>query len=466
MSEFAELRRRVEEQGIESVDFRIADLAGRFRHITIPSSRFTEQLMVDGLGFDGSNYGYRNVAGSDMVLLPDLATAYVEERQGERLLVLLADICEAETRQPASIDPRGIAAAAVRYLREEGIADDVLVSPEFEFYVFDDIAYCNDRGHMSVEISAAEGNGHRAGCGLGDSVHSAYHAALPGDRLFGLRCDIVRQIERAGIPVKYHHHEVGAFGQQEIELGFDSLFRMADATLVVKSIVHNSAAECGMVATFLPKPMHGEAGNGFHLHQYLVRDGANLFCGDEDLSEVARRYVGGLLTHGRSLMAWTNPSTNSYRRLVPGYEAPVNMVYGAANRSAAVRVPTYAKGEATRIELRTMDSTCNPYLAFAAILMAGIDGIRKGVDARERGLGPFDTNQYQSDPGRLVPRDLLAPRDLDQALDALEEDHEYLLAGNVFTEQGIAHWIRGKRSEADAVSVRPHPYEFALYADL
>jgi len=460
MSEFAELCRRIEEQDIQSVDFRIADLTGRFRHITIPASRFTEKLVSDGLGFDGSNYGYRDVAGSDMVLLPDLATAYVEERQGERLLVLISDICEAETRQPASIDPRGIASAAVQFLKEEGIADDVLVSPEFEFYVFDDVSYCNDRGRMSVEISAAEGNGHRAGPGLGDALHSAYHAPLPNDRLFGLRCDIVRQIEQAGIPVKYHHHEVGAFGQQEIELGFDSLIRMADASFIVKSIVHNSAAECGMAATFLPKPIFGEAGNGFHLHQYLVKDGANLFCGNDGLSGVARCYVGGLLSHGRSLMAWTNPSTNSYRRLVPGYEAPVNLVYGVANRSAAVRVPTYAKREAMRIELRTMDSTCSPYLAFAAILMAGIDGIRNGIDAREQGLGPFDTNQYRSDAGRL------APRNLDEALNALEQDHEYLLAADVFTKQGIAHWIGVKREEANAVSARPHPYEFALYADL
>jgi len=460
MSEFAELRRRIEEENIESVDFRIADLTGRFRHITVPVSCFTEKLVAEGLGFDGSNYGYRDVAGSDMVLLPDLATAYVEERQGERLLVLIGDICEAETRQPASMDPRGIAAAAIQYLRVEGIADDLLVSPEFEFYVFDDIAYRNDRGHMSVEISAAEGNGHRAGPGSGDAQHSAYHAPLPGDRLFGLRCDIVRQIEHAGILVRYHHHEVGAFGQQEIELGFAPLVAMADASLVVKSIVHNSAAECGMVATFLPKPIHGEAGNGFHLHQYLVKDGVNLFRGDGDLSELARCYVGGLLTHGRSLMAWTNPSTNSYRRLVPGYEAPVNLVYGAANRSAAVRVPAYAKGEAIRIELRTMDSTCNPYLAFAAIVMAGIDGIQQRTDAREQGLGPFETNQYKSDAG------LLAPGDLDEALDALELDREYLLAGDVFTKQGIEHWIGVKRNEAKAVSTRPHPYEFALYADL
>jgi len=467
MSEFAELKRRIEDQGIRSVDFRIADLTGRFRHITIPVSRFTESVVTEGLGFDGSNYGYRDVAGSDMVLLPDLTTAYVEERQGERLLVLISDICEAATLQPASIDPRGIAKAAIQFMRDDGLADDILVSPEFEFYVFESISCCNDRGRTSAEISIVEGNGHSSGSGLAALPHSAYHAPLPADRLFAFRCDVVRQIEDAAIPVKYHHHEVGALGQQEIELGFDTLVRMADSSFVVKSIVHNAAAERGLVATFMPKPVHGEAGTGFHLHQFLVRDGVNLFRGDDDLTELARCYVGGLLTHGRSLMALTNPSTNSYRRLVPGYEAPVNLVYGAANRSAAVRVPAYAKGDAMRIELRTMDSTCNPYLAFAAIAMAGLDGIRNGLDAHRLGLGPFETNQYGQEPGQSAPDDpLLAPRNLDEALTALAEDHDYLLAGDVFSEEGIEHWIEVKRKEADAVSIRPHPYEFALYSDL
>ena len=466
MSVFAELQRRIEEEEIGSVDFRVTDLTGRFRHITIPASRFTERFIAEGIGFDGSNYGYRSVAGSDMILRPDLSTAYVETRNGERLLVLIADIRDAETGRPAKIDPRGIAGAAVEYLQDQGVADDILVSPEFEFYIFEKMSYQNDRGYTGVEILAAEGNGHRAGPGLGSAIHSAYHAPLPADRLFGLRCEIVRQIEDAGIPVKYHHHEVGTFGQQEIELGFDSLVRMADVSLIVKSIVHNTAADCGLEATFLPKPIHGEAGNGFHLHQYLVKQGTNLFSGRDALTDLARCYVGGLLTHGRSLMAWTNPSTNSYRRLVPGFEAPVNLVYGAANRSAAVRVPTYAKGEAMRIELRTMDSTCNPYLAFAAIAMAGADGIRRGLDARELGLGPFDTNLYGAEPGVETDGGTLAPRSLDEALAALEQDHAFLLAGGVFSEEGIEHWIRAKQDEADAVSLRPHPYEFALYADL
>ena len=460
MTDYASLKQRIEQEGIEFVDFRVADLHGRFRHIAIPTDRFTEGLVRDGIGFDGSNYGFRGVAGSDMVLIPDLESAYVEERDGERILAMIGDICEAETRKPAPIDPRGIAASAVEILREKGIADDVMVSPEFEFYVFEDVLVTNEAGQCSVEIQSIEGCERRDLPGLGGVAQSYYHAPLPEDRMFGLRCEMTREIQSAGIPVKYHHHEVGPYGQQEIELGFDSLVRMADATLMIKAIVRNVCAESGLTATFLPKPIHGEAGNGMHLHQYLVKAGKNLFQGDGELSEMALCYIGGLLTHGRSLMGLTNPSTNSYRRLVPGYEAPVHLVFGSANRSAAVRVPAYAKGDKMRMELRTMDATCNPYLAFAAILMAGIDGIERNLNAKTLGFGPFDTDLYENGTGEM------APRDLSEALSALEDDHEYLLAGSVFSEEGLEHWIRVKQTEADTVSVRPHPHEFALYYDL
>ncbi len=460
MHEFASLKHRVEEEGIDSIDFRAADLVGRLRHLTIPASRFTESVVTEGIGFDGSNYGYCRVSGSDMVLIPDLSTAYVETRSGERILTLISDICDATTRTPATVDPRGTAAAAVGYLRELGIASDALVSPEFEFYVFDEVLFGGDARPNGVEVFPAEGRFPSAAPGLAETTGSAYHAPLPQDRLFALRCEIVRQIESSGIQVKYHHHEVGPFGQQEIELGFDRLVRMADAALIVKSLVHNVASEQGLSATFLPKPIHGQAGNGMHLHQYLVRDGVNLFRGETGLSELALCYVGGLLAHGASLMALTNPTTNSYRRLVPGYEAPVSFVFGASNRTAAVRVPAYARGDASRIELRTMDATCNPYLAFAAILMAGIDGIQRDLNARELELGPFDRDVHETGAGER------APRDLDGALDALEADHDYLLAGEVFAEETLGHWIRTKRKEAAAVAARPHPHEFTMYYDL
>jgi len=460
MEAFAALRRRVEDEGIESIDFRVVDLVGRFRHLTIPASRFTEAVVRDGIGFDGSNYGYRSVCGSDMVLLPDLSATYVEERDGERILTILSDICDASTRASVEIDPRGIAAAASAALAKRGIADRAIVSPEFEFYVFDRVTFSSETARNGVEILSYESCDHSATTGVCDGARTAYHAPLLQDRLFGLRCEIVRQLEQAEIPVKYHHHEVGPFGQQEIELGFGGLVPMADAVLIVKSLVHNVSRDVDLTATFLPKPMYGQAGNGMHLHQYLVRGDANLFVENGELSELALCYVGGLLTHGSSLMAMTNPTTNSYRRLVPGHEAPVRFVFGASNRTAAVRVPAYAHGNATRIELRTMDATCNPYLAYAAILMAGIDGIERGLNARELGMGPVDGESHRTQAGEP------APGNLDEALYALVADHDYLTAGGVFSEGLLDQWIAVKRDEAAAVAARPHPHEFTMYYDL
>jgi len=460
MTDYATLKQRIEADGIEFVDFRVADLVGRFRHLTVPAARFTETLLKDGVGFDGSNFGFRGVHGSDMVLKPDLSTAYVEERDGEAILTLLCDVYEADTREPAAVDPRGVARRAVGYLRERGIADDVLVSPEFEFYVFSSIDCDDGADATGVRIDPVRGCENLWKTARGDAAYSAYHAPLPQDRMFAIRCEISREIERIGIPVKYHHHEVGPYGQQEIELGFAPLVEMADAALIVKSLVRNVVAEMGYTATFLPKPLFGEAGNGMHLHQYLVRGGKNLFTASDGLSDLALLYIGGLLVHGRSLMGLTNPSTNSYRRLVPGYEAPVHLVFGAGNRSAAVRIPTYATDENVRIELRTMDAACNPYLAFAAILMAGMDGIVAERHAARLGLGPFDNDLYENGAGEE------APHSLSEAMDALQGDQEFLLAGGVFSQDGLEQWTQQKRREAAAVASRPHPYEFSLYYDL
>ncbi len=459
MSDLAELRQRIEDEGIEFVDFRVVDLVGRWRHISIPAARFTEALLHDGIGFDASNYGYRNVAGSDMVLIPDLATAYVEERDGEVILTLIADIYDAATRRRAAADPRGVAQAAVAMMREQGIADDIFVSPEFEFYIFDAVRFESELGRSCIEIEAAEGCAYRDSTVPRSSGPSAYHAPLAEDRLFGLRCEIARQAEAAGVNVKYHHHEVGPFGQHEIELGFAPLVQMADTTLLMKSLVRSVADEAGLTATFLPKPMAGQAGNGMHLHQYLVKAGVNSFAGDGGLSDLALCYIGGLLTHGRSLMGLTNPSTNSYRRLVPGYEAPVSFTFGSGNRSAAVRIPTYAHGDEMRIELRTMDATCNPYFAFAAILLAGLDGIARGLNARDSGLA------LKGEPHEHAAGEC-APKALEEALCALESDHDYLTIPGAFSEAGLEDWIRTKRQEAAAVALRPHPHEFSLYYDL
>lgn len=461
MSSVSSLRQRLDDEQIEFVDFRVVDLVGRWRHVTIPAQRFGDAVLRDGIGFDGSNYGFRGVEGSDMVLIPDLSTAYVEERDGERLLVLIANVFDAASHERASVDPRGVAERSVALLQARGIADDVLVSPEFEYYVFEAARYQSELGRASIAFDAAEGCEGREDSTPFDGAATAYHAALPGDRLFALRCEVSRQAAAAGIEVKYHHHEVGAFGQQEIELGFASLVRMADATLMMKSFVRNVADEAGLSATFLPKPMHGQAGNGMHLHQYLVKGGKNLFSGVAGFSEAGLCYIGGLLTHGKSLMGLTNASTNSYRRLVPGYEAPVQFVFGSGNRSAAVRIPVYAKGDAMRMELRTMDATCNPYLAFAAILLAGLDGMERKLDARALGYGPCE-----ADIAKAVNANERAPKSLDEALDALEADHGYLVASGVFTEDGLAEWVRIKRKEAAAVALRPHPHEIALYYDL
>lgn len=459
MADLAELKRRIEDEDIECVDFRVVDLVGRWRHISIPAARLTETIVHDGIGFDASNYGYRGVAGSDMVLIPDLATAFVEERDGEQVLVVIADICDASTRERAAVDPRRIAQSAATLLRDRGVADDILVSPEFEFYVFDAIQFASGPGSQYVEIEAAEGATHRGTAEPWSGASSSYHAPFPEDRLFGLRCEIARRAGAAGVDVKYHHHEVGPFGQHEIELGFAPLVQMADTTLLMKSLVRSCADEFGLTATFLPKPMIGQAGTGMHLHQFLVKGGRNLFRGRDGLSDLAYAYIAGLLVHGRSLMALTNPSTNSYRRLVPGYEAPVSFTFGSANRSAAVRIPAYARGDDVRMELRTMDATCNPYLAFAAILLAGLDGIEKKLDARTLGLGPVDKEAYEH-------RGDQAPKSLDEALDALEKDHAYLTAGGAFSDAGLEMWVRTKRQEAAAVALHPHPHEFTLYYDL
>lgn len=458
MADFAGLTRLMEDEDIEFVDFRVVDLIGRWRHISIPAARFTAELVRDGIGFDASNYGYRDVAGSDMVLIPDLSTAHTEERDGEFVLAIIADIHDAATHQRAVVDPRGIAQAAVSTMRERGVADDILVSPEFEFYVFDSIRFESELGRSCVEIEVAEGCAYRESAVPTSAALPAYHAPLAEDRLFSLRCEIARQAADAGVDVKYHHHEVGAFGQHEIELGFAPLVEMADTTLLMKSLVRGIADEAGLTATFLPKPMAGQAGSGMHLHQYLVKAETNAFAEKSKLSDLALCYIGGLLVHGRSLMGLTNPSTNSYRRLVPGYEAPVHFTYGAGDRSAAVRIPGYARGDGTRIELRTMDAMCNPYLAFAAILLAGLDGVGRRLNARDLG---FDVNGDREPKERAC-----APASLEEALRALESDHDYLTVPGAFTEDGLAEWVRAKQQDAAAVALRPHPHEFALYYDL
>jgi glutamine synthetase len=449
------LRERISKEGIEFVDLRVVDLVGRWRHVTIPAERFAEPLMEQGVAFDASNLGYAGVEGSDLVLHPDLETAAVIQQDGHPLMSVICNIHVPQTGERFSGDPRAVAARAVEYLRAEGIAESVLMSPEFEFYVFREACFCSDPCEASYVLEPLNANAER----------SFYHVCPPEDRLFELRNEICRRLRECGIGVKYHHHEVGAYGQVEIELSFQGLIEAADITLIVKNVARSAAAESGLVATFLPKPIFGENGNGLHVHQFLARDGVSLFEDDGELSELGLRYIGGVLTHGPSLCALTNPSTNSYRRLVPGYEAPVWFTFGEGNRSAAVRIPSYSSARERRMELRTGDATCNPYLAYAAMLLAGIDGIRRGLNAAELGFGPHNQNLYVIPP-EAKSRLEAAPVNLEDALTCLEEDHEYLLAGGAFSADQIDHWIQVKRHEAQDVRNHPHPYEFPLYFDL
>jgi len=433
------LKELVAKEGIEFIDFKVVDLVGRWRHITVPVSRFTPHLVENGIAFDGSNFGYASVEGSDMVLLPDLDTATIDYYSDEKILSIISDIHLTGGKGPFRGDPRGVIKRAEGYLVSEDIAEAAMMSPEFEFYVFSQAEYRS--GNVESYYALTPLNGH--------TEHSFYHISL----------------EKRGIPVKYHHHEVGPLGQLEIELGFDRSSKMADTTLVVKSIVRNVSAEAGLSATFMPKPILGENGNGMHVHQYLASGGKSLFEQEGGLSELGLCYVGGILSHGRSLFGLTNPSTNSYCRLVPGYEAPVSLAFGEGNRSATIRIPGYATPAERRIELRTVDATCNPYFAYAGMLMAGIDGIKRNLNAAKLGFGPYSQDLYDLSAEEME-KIAQAPTNLGEALCALEEDHDYLIAGGVFEEDKIANWIKVKREEERQLRRRPHPYEFSLYYDL
>ena len=449
------LKELIAKEAIEFVDFKVVDLIGRWRHITIPASQFTPHLVENGVAFDGSNFGYASVEGSDMVLLPDLDTATIDYYSDEKILSIISDIYLAGGKGPFRGDPRGVIKRAEEYLVSEGIAEAAMISPEFEFYVFSQAAYRS--GNVESYYALTPLNEH--------TELSFYHISPPEDQLFTLRNEICRRLEKRGIPVKYHHHEVGPLGQLEIELGFDSSLKMADTTLIIKNIVRNVSAEAGLSATFMPKPIFGDNGNGMHIHQYLASNGKSLFEDKGGLSELGLCYVGGILSHGRSLSGLTNPSTNSYCRLVPGYEAPVSLAFGEGNRSAAIRIPGYATPTERRIELRTVDATCNPYFAYAAMLMAGIDGIKRNLNAMKLGFGPHNQDLYNLS-AEEAEKIAQAPADLGEALCALEEDHDYLTAGRVFTEEQIAHWIKVKREEESQPRKRPHPYEFSLYYDI
>lgn len=464
----------IKEKNIEFVDFRFVDLAGRAHHITLPATEVEADTFVNGVAFDGSSIvGFRGIEESDMVMMPDPETAYVDPFTAHATLIIMSNIHTPDGERYER-DPRSIAHKAEEYLKSAGVGTDAFFAPESEFFIFDDVRYESTMNSSSFFVDSEEAawntNRKEEGGNLAFKVgvKGGYVPVAPVDQQQDIRSEMVRLLQESGLRVERHHHEVATAGQAEINFRFDTLTKTADNLLKYKYIVHNTARQYGKVATFMPKPLFGDNGSGMHVHMSIFNEGTPLFWEKgayANLSELALNYIGGILYHAPSLIAITNPSTNSFKRLVPGYEAPVNLVFSKGNRSAAVRIPVAAvTPKGCRIEFRTPDSTANPYLAFAAMLMAGLDGIKRKIDPRALGYGPFDKNIYElSDEEKKEIRSV--PGTLDEALNALEADHEFLTEGGVFTKEFIDNYVAVKRAEAKAVAIRVHPHEYGLYFD-
>lgn len=465
----------IRDHGIKIVDFKLTDIDGRWRHLSIPAERLTEDTMISGIGFDGSNYGYAPVENSDMVFVPVLESAVIDRYASIPTLSMIGDVkvIDLPHNYPFDQYPRNVAIRALEYMKEQGVADQMIIGPEYEFYIFDQVSYDVESQHSGYAIHTRQAhwasdadysnNGYQIGQGKG------YHSSLPMDIHNDLRSQICLSLQEWGIDVKYHHHEVGGCGQMEVEVELGDMLKLADDTMSAKYVIKNEAVREGCTATFMPKPLPGEAGNGMHVHMLLFKNGEPVFYdpdGYGQLSETALHFIGGLLHHAPSLCAITNPSTNSYKRLVPGFEAPVTIGYAMANRSAVVRIPAYAKSpDKKRFELRNPDATCNPYYAYAAILMAGLDGIEKKIDPHAKGWGPYDFNLFDLTKEQKAKIEGL-PSSLPEALDALEADHEYLTRGGVFPERLLEQHIARRRAEVQEMDRLPHPVEFAKYYDL
>jgi glutamine synthetase len=461
------------DNGAAFIDLRFSDLPGLMQHFSMPFDEFGEEAFEEGIGFDGSSIrGFQEIQESDMILVPDPETAVMDPFRKHPTLILHTYVKDPLTGEFYSRDPRYISRKAEEYLKGTGIADTAYFGPEAEFYIFDSIRFDQNQHSAYYYIDAVEGvwnsGAEEGGRNLGykPRYKEGYFPVPPMDHYQDLRSEMVLTLRELGIPVEVHHHEVGTAGQGEIDMGFDSLLSMADRLMLYKYVVKNVALRYGKTVTFMPKPIYQDNGSGMHVHQSLWKDDDPLFwdeLGYAQLSDVARWYIGGILEHAPALLALCAPTTNSYKRLVPGYEAPVNLVYSQRNRSAAVRIPLYSKSpKSKRIEFRCPDPSCNPYLAFPALLMAGLDGIQNKIDP----VDPVDKDLYDLPPEELaeVPQ---VPGSLEASLDALEVDHDFLLQGGVFTEDVIEHWIDYKRvREVDEIRLRPHPWEFYLYYDI
>src|ERR1700733_8369214 len=468
-----EVLRFVKDEGVEFIDIRFTDLPGVQQHFNVPASNFSEESFTEGQMFDGSSIrGFAAIHKSDLKLIPDPATAYLDPFRKAKTLNITPSIVEPRTGEPYDRDPRQVASKAEDYLRSTGIADTVYFGPEAEFYIFDEVRYESKMNGGMYFVDSEEGAWNTGreedGGNLGykTTVKGGYFPVSPYDHFADLRDEISIELMNAGLKLERAHHEVGTGGQAEINYQFDTLTHAADQILLFKYIVKNVAWRNGKSATFMPKPLFGDNGSGMHCHQSLWKDGEPLFydeAGYAGLSDLARYYIGGLLHPAPSLLAFTNPTVNSYHRLVPGYEAPVNLVYSAGNRSACIRVPiTGTNAKAKRIEFRVPDPSANPYLAFSAMLMAGVDGIRNKIEPP----APVHKDLYELPPDEAasIPQ---VPGSLEAVLDTLEADHGYLVEGGVFTEDLIETWIAYKREkELDAVRLRPTPHEFELYFDV
>jgi glutamine synthetase len=469
---FSEAADFVAKHSIRMIDLKFTDLLGRWHHVTLSSSQFQPRLMQDGVGFDGSSVGLKSVKSGDMALIPDLSTGFLDPFCLVPTISFLCNTLEADTKLPFRNDPRQIAKNAEAALIKSGIADSSRWGPESEFYVLNSASFENGMDTASYHLEAEEAASNDrnvASTGYAIPNHNGYHAIPPRDRLNNLRSEMCVALEDAGVPVKYHHHEVGSTGQCEIETPLLSFLNAADAVMMIKYFTKNVAIRNGKTVTFLPKPFYGESGSGMHFHQQLINKETNLFYDPKSnnlLSLTALYYIGGLLKHAPAVLALTNPSTNSYRRLVPGFEAPVNTFFSTGNRSAAIRVPKYAtQPDKVRFEFRPPDATCNPYLAMSAQLLAGIDGIQNQIDPTREGFGPFDEDVFSWTPEKRATIKSL-PTSLEVALSALKEDHAFLLIENVFTEELIANWIKAKQMDIEEIRLRPHPYEVEKYFDL
>ena len=462
----------VKKNKVEIVDFKFIDVPGLWQHFSISTSELNEELFSDGIGFDGSSIrGFQTIDESDMLLIPDPNTAILDPFTAIPTLSLICNVKDPVTEKSYTRDPRYIAQKAEKHLKSTGIADISYWGPEIEFYILDNVRFDQSYNYGFYYIDSEEGfwnsgSAERPNLGYKPRYKEGYFPVPPMDHLQDIRSEMLRTLEKVGVVMEIHHHEVGTAGQTEMDMRYTTLTKMADQVMLYKYVIKNVARKHGKTVTTMPKPIFMDNGSGMHTHQSLWKNGKNLFYDKKGYaltSDMARHYIGGLIKHAHALCAFIAPTTNSYRRLVPGYEAPINLVYSQRNRSACVRIPMYFKSEKSkRLEFRTPDPSCNPYFSFAAQLLAGLDGVKNKIEPPP----PIDKDLYELEPEEAAKVKSM-PGSLDQALDALEKDHDFLLKGDVFTQDVIDTWIEYKRKkEVDAIRLRPHPYEFALYFDI